>query len=312
MTTQTVQGFFSRLHIGIDVDWCKTGDARAAYSDHRVAGISLPQAFKQRGFDHVRIRVKDYDLFGTDPKLGTKLITEIEYCVLDCAAAGILPIVSFQAQNYKTTPNTETLTEVAAWWQAVALVLKGTDCAFNLLIESTDAVRNNSKALNDLYRECAKVIGEADPDRVMVVCPAGISSPYELRNLIVPENAFAEAHFNAAGFSRAKGTWTTGTTEEKATVKARLNEMMVWATEAKTPVWLGAIMFGNFNGDPSGSENLVYDYTVEQQVEIARFVKAEAQARGIPFAINSCDKYWDYIGRCWRPEMSPVLDALLA
>jgi Cellulase (glycosyl hydrolase family 5) len=305
--SQKAIDFHSRLHLGIDTDWLKNDSDRELYVEARKLGISLPLKFKQRGFDHARLRVKEYDLLLIEPKTGLSLIAEIEQCVSDCNAASLTPIVAFQCEGFKLDPSVAERERVVAWWKMVAARLEGVDVAFNILIESTDLVRKNSAALNDLYKECAKEIALIDPERVMVCCPMGISNPFDLGTLVVPENHFfVEAHFYAAGLARVKGNWTTGTASEKKAITDKLNAMQKFTTDTGIPAWVGAIMFGNYNE----TGDLFYDYTIDDQKAIAQFVLGEAKTRNIPVALNSDSKFWDEITHDWRTEMVPLLEAI--
>ncbi len=77
--------FQQMLQVGIDVDWLKTAEGRGAMRKARKAGINVPKKFKDRGFSHVRIRIKDDIL--TDPTLQDELLKT----VIESLDAGLIP-----------------------------------------------------------------------------------------------------------------------------------------------------------------------------------------------------------------------------
>lgn len=289
----------------MDVDWLKTSVGQEFYFAAKAKGISVPKVLKDRGFSSARIRIKDYDL--------TTLLPDIVTVVGDCLAADLTPVVAFQGQNFKDSPNDVTRAEMIAWWKAVATALRDFPerVLLNLLIETTDNVRNNPGALNLFYSECRSEIYAISPDRVLIVPPAGISSPSQLVNLQVPPGCFAEAHFYAAGFTpdpTALKPWTTGTDKEKAPIRKNIEDMKVWQALKGIPVWVGAIMLGNF--DDNGNLPSTSHYSIADQVAIATFVCGELRKAMIPFAVNADQHYMDRETSQWIEELQPVLTAI--
>lgn len=311
MLTRPTIDFYAQLHTGIDVDWCKNQTDRRFYSRAMAANISFPQLFKQRGFDHARIRIKDYDLYSVFEGTGLTLSNEILYRVIECNDARLTPIVAFQAEHWKENPTSELeRNQVIEWWQNVTRLLRGYDCAFNILIETTLIGKNNDQWLNLLYKECVAAIQVIDPDRVCIICPSFICAPEKLNDLMIPEgNVFAEAHFYAAGPSPIQESklWTTGTEAEKDLIRNKVRLMREWSNQTGVPIWLGAIMFGDYNSD--GSNDLSCSYSIEEQCTIARFILGELRAAGIPMAINADNKYYNAETQKWIPEMIPLVDS---
>jgi hypothetical protein len=301
------------LAIGCNVDWCKTAPGRRAYHKAKREGINVPQRFRDRGFDHVRIRIRDYDLVSVNPGTGKTLLEEIEIVVLDCLMAGLSPIVAFQGEGFKLAPSQASIDAVIHWWKTIANHFKAFDgkLTYNLIIETTDAVKDDDAILNELYRQCASAIRVMDADRVLIVCPNCISAPEKLNDLVVPEgNCFAESHFYAAGPSptNSKKQWTNGTGYEKQLIYNKIALMTDWRSATGNSVWLGAIMFGDFNSDDG--DDLACSYTPQGQAEFAAFVCGALKAKNIPFAINSDTKFYDRDLNEWREEQSIVLDAV--
>lgn len=319
MTTQKTLDFFNSLKIGCDVDWLKTNNTRRDYQRAIDAGKSLPQIFKDRGFDHVRLRVTEYDTFPIFEATGMDLITETCRVMEGCRDVGLTAILAFQAEDWKLNPGSAETERVAAWWKQMAASLRGLPGAFNLIIETTLIGTAKIAELNRLYARCAEEIKMIDPDRVLIICPDKISDPMRLGFVEVPENNHVglEAHFAASGFKpttekKIADKWTTGTRDEKDSIRANIAAMMTYRTMTGDPVWVGAISAGNYsntatapNGDP------ICGYTPAQQAEIAAFVMSECRAAGVPVAWNSCNKFFNYDLMDWRESMTPVVDAII-
>lgn len=313
MTTQRALDFHARLGIGVDVDWCKNPTDRILFQQARDRGDNYPAKFAARGFDHARIRVKEYNLqHSVIP--GLTLSMEIVEAVELCNQCGLTAVVAFQAEDFKERPTAEERDRVVEWWREIALLLRNYDCAFNLVIETTLEVRHDDAALNDLYQHCADTIAFVDPDRVMIIPPSDICDPARLLNLVVPEghHIFVESHFYAGGFDRDTDWTPPGTVRNRKKITNNLDLITSWMAQTGVPVWIGAILLGNYNGDPSGEVNLTYQFSVEDQVELIQFFKQEAAKRQIPFAVNSDDKLMDTSTGRWIELMEPVVNELLS
>lgn len=303
----TANEYIQKLTVGCDVDWLKTGDGRYHYQQTLRTLTETPAfKFKQRGFNHVRLRITEYDL--------DSIIPEIETCLLDCLYNGMIPVLAFQGQRFKNNPNEETLLELIDWWTTIALTFKDMPQAvsYNLLIETTDSVRNNPAILNDFYARCAKKIRTFDDSKIMIVPPCDISSPDRLKDLLVPEGCAVESHFYASGMSRTQKNklWTTGTDAEKKLVLDKIKSITSWREATGTEVWVGAIMFSDFNKD-GDSDVLTSSYTIEEQANFAKFVCDALKTNKIPFSINSDTKYYDRINNSWLTMFETVLNAVI-
>ena len=90
----------------MDVDWCKTAAGKSLYN------AEVPKDFKDAGISHVRIRVKD--------AATEELLALLDRQVRDCLAAGLIPIIAYQADELKNDPSDKNLQQVEAWWKTVA------------------------------------------------------------------------------------------------------------------------------------------------------------------------------------------------
>lgn len=289
--------YVARMGTGIDVDWSKTKKGRDAYR------TGTAQAFADRGFGHVRIRVKD----AADAELFASLDTQVDECI----AAGIMPVIAYQADAFKNTPDAAHRAQVVAWWQAVAARYADRSplLAFDIVIEPTDALNRDSAPLNALYRDVIAAIRTTNPTRVVAVAPRLRSDPAYLteldRDLFADGYVMAEWHFFAAGPSKtnARKQWTVGTDAEKKHIVDAIDTAHTWQRDTGVPTWVGAWMPGDYNdGD---------HYTVAEQQSFARFMTCSLRAAGIPFAVNSDTKFYDRDAGAWIPAMAPVLDVVL-
>lgn len=310
------------LGVGMDVDWLKTGKGRKYATKSRNEGTNIPLLFKQRGFDHVRLRVKEYNLTSVFQTTGMTLLAEIEAVVDECLGADLIPVLAFQAHDFKLDPTSDIeKNRVADWWDTVAkqLVSKDFNLTYNLLIETTDEVKKNNDDLNDLYQKVRDKIRETDSARILIIPPNKISDPFELNKLVVPIDDYmmVEWHFYAAGPKRdnEKKQWTNGTESEKGLITDKVLFADSWSMNESIPTWVGAWMPSNYNDGGPGGTPQGYptggDYNISEQVVFATFMSQTLQAYDIPHAINSDTKFFDRIDNVWYPEMKPVLDAII-
>ena len=316
----------SSLRVGIDVDWAKTPKGRAAAQRSRKAGINVPKLFKARGFDHVRIRIKESVLDQRKSKItGMRLIDEIKALVDDSLKAGITPILAYRLDAYKNDPTSDAkLADAVAWWRMVAQTFKDYPytLAYDLVIEPAKKIKKHNDRLNLYYQKATEAIRRIDPKRIVIVAANKISNPYELNHLIVPKPTtymMAEWHFYAAGPKRAnpKKQWTGGTAFEKKLITDKIHAAKSWSTRTGIPTWVGAWMPNNYNkkgtrsrratdGAPDGG-----DHTEAEQLAFASFMSRSLQQAGIPFAINSDTKYFDREHNIWYPSRKKLLDTIL-
>ena len=306
------------LHTGMDVDWLKTTPGRTAARRSHEAGINVPAIFKQRGLSHVRMRIKEDIL--SDPTL----LQETKDMVDDCMQAGLIPIIAYQASEFKDDPtDDETLAHVKAWWEKMAETFKTYPytVAYDLIIETTGELKKHNDRLNLLYKEVTAAIRRIDPKRIVIVAPNKISNPMELDNLEVPEPTefmMVEWHFYAAGPKKdnPKKQWTSGTAYEKKLITDKIDHAYNWSQEHGIPTWVGAWMANNYNdvnadatltdGAPGGG-----DYNITEQKAFARFVSDRLREKGIPFAVNSDTKFFNRETNQWYPSMAEVLDIMI-
>ena len=285
------------LGVGIDADWAKTPRAMHYYSREQA------RAFKEIGFDHVRIRVRE--------EATPELLDHLERVVGDALALGLTPVLAYKAEYFKEDPSPKNRDRVIAWWRTVAERFQNypPEVSFDLIIEVTDQLNREPEKLLDLYQRTLDEIRRTNPTRIVFVSPRLRSAPEHLHELdpLFKRDPYlmAEWHFYASGPSKEnpKKKWITGTAEEKQLILDKIALALEWQRTTGGYTWVGAWMPGNYNkGD---------DYSVPEQVAFATFMSCALRKAGIPYAVNQANKFYDEEAGRWRKEMLPVVEAVL-
>lgn len=293
------QNYQQMLKKGIDVDWWGRSEKNkyGAYSETAV------KRFAQQGIKHVRFRLHHYRFTDEDFK---RLFSQINTCMQN----DLIPIIAFSAKPYKENPNAEEHEKVVKWWKMMAERCKDLSpkVSFDLIVEPSDKVKKDVAELNSLYEDCVATIRKTNPKRIIFIAPPKLSHPEGLKYLQAPSQSngylMAEWHFYAAGPSKTndKKRWTTGTAEEKQLIKKSIKVAVDWQKETGIYTWVGAWMPGDYNkGD---------NYSVKEQIEFASFMTQQLDKYGIPFAINSDDKFYDYQAESWIPKYKDLLNSI--
>lgn len=281
---------------GMDVDWCKTSQGIKFYNQKTVVD------FKNAGVQHVRIRIKD--------KVDETLLSHLDRIIDDCLSTGLVPVIAYQADEFKNEPNQKNIDKVVNWWATVAQRYKNKSylLSFDLLIEATDALNKQPEKLNEIYEQLVTAIRQIDSTRIIMMSPRLRSDAAYLYELDVPTNhngyMMAEWHFYAAGPSKdnERKLWTTGTDAEKQLVLEKINLALQWHRDTGIPTWVGAWMPGDYNdGD---------NYTIEEQMKFAAFMVDSLSKSDIPFAVNSDTKFYNRETNEWIAEMQPVFNII--
>ena len=293
------QDYQQMLKKGIDVDWWGRSEKNkyGAYSETAV------KRFAQQGIKHVRFRLHHYRFTDEDFK---RLFSQINTCMQN----DLIPIIAFSAKPYKENPNAEEHEKVVKWWKIMAERCKylSPKVSFDLIVEPSDKVKKDVAELNSLYEDCVATIRKTNPKRIIFIAPPKLSHPEGLKYLQVPSQSnsylMAEWHFYAAGPSKTnnKKRWTSGTAEEKQLIKKSIKVAVDWQKKTGIYTWVGAWMPGDYNKDDN--------YSVKEQIEFASFMTKQLDKYGIPFAINSDDKFFDYQAENWISQYKDLLDSI--
>lgn len=281
---------------GMDVDWCKTSQGMNSYN------AKVTNHFKLSGVNHVRIRIKD--------TISDKLLTTLDKQISDCLENGVIPVIAYQADEFKNAPTEDNIQKVVSWWSTIANRYKDTSylLAFDLLIEATDALNKQPEKLNEIYERIVTEVRKTNPNRIIMISPRLRSDAAHLSELKIPtqHNGYlmAEWHFYASGPSKTndRKLWTTGTEAEKKLITDKIDLALAWQKANNVPTWVGAWMAGNYN---EGN-----DYSIEEQVTFATFMVEQLTNAGIPFSVNSDTKFYDRKKNAWIANMIPLFQCI--
>ena len=270
-----------------------------------VAGIQAALDIADAGYKHIRLR--------TNWPADEKLFNALDQQISDCLEYGLIPIIAYQAGEAEENPDTTHRNQVIDWWRTVAGHYQDYThkLVFNLIIEVSGALKNDSKTLNSWYELIVSAIRDSNPTRLIAVSPVNLSDPYYLHELEIPSESngylIGEWHFYASGPSKTsdKKLWTTGTENEKKLLTDKIDAALAWEQETGVPTWVGAWMPGNYN---KGN-----DYTIPEQVVFASFMVRELEKAEIPWAVNAVKHFYDYMqdSNTWTVEKLPVRDVML-
>lgn len=277
---------------GMDVDWSKTGARKRNYSESAV------RKFKKAGIRHVRIRVKD--------AVTESLFVTLDEQINDCLKYGLIPVLAYQANEFKNVVSDQSMLEAVEWWRMVAEHYKNYpyQLSFDLLIECSDALNKQPERLNEYFEKAVGAIRLTNPGRIVIISPRVRSDAAYLNDLEIPSRAngyiMAEWHFYASGPGKTNPgkLWTTGTKLEKALIKDKINLALAWQQKTGIPTWVGAWMAGNYN---DGN-----DYTLAEQIEFAHYMITQLEGAGIPYAVNSDTKFYNRETDRWIRSMLPL------
>ena len=132
----TAARYAQMLGVGMDVDWARTERGIREFDPLVV------RDFQVKGIHHVRIRVAGEP---TEARL-----IHLRKLVEACEQYGVIPIIAYQADEYKNDPKADTEKEVINWWIAVAHYFgqRSPLLGFDLIYEPADKLNHNVASLN--------------------------------------------------------------------------------------------------------------------------------------------------------------------
>ncbi len=92
-----------------------------------------------------------------------------------CEYYGVIPIIAYQADAYKTDPSASHEKELINWWSVVARYFGQTSplLGFDLIYEPADKLNHNMASLNRVYDKTIRLIHAIDPQRMIVAVRHG-------------------------------------------------------------------------------------------------------------------------------------------
>ena len=291
----TAAHYAQQLGVGMDVDWARTERGIREFDPLVV------RDFRQKGITHVRIRVAGEP---TEARL-----IHLRKLVEACEQYGVIPIVAYQADEYKTDPSPDNEKEVVNWWIAVAHYFAQSSplLGFDLIYEPADKLNHSLSSLNRVYEKTVKSIHQIDAQRMIFIAPRLRAAPEELASLKLPAHSqnylLAEWHIFPWGPLKNNGKypWTSGTAAEKTAIRNRINIALRWQQKTGHISWVGGWTVGEtIKSTPTAS-----------QLAFATFMACELQKAKIPYAINADYQFYDGEEGAWRPVFEPLLQTMI-
>lgn len=284
------QAYAGLLGVGMIVDWARTDRGIREFDPLAV------RDFQQRGIGHVRIRVAG--------EATHQRLVHLQKIVEACRLYNVVPIISYQADVYKSAPTAKNEDEVVEWWTTVARYFAQSDpqLGFDILYEPSEKLTRPQ--LNNLYAKAVKAIHKISPQRIIFIAPHPHAQPDSLK---WPEQnreqVMAGWHLFPYGpvSQNGKRSWTTGTPAEKSAIRIRINSVVRWQQKTGHSSWVSAWSMGD----------IIKNTPTVQQLAFASFMACELQKAHLPYAVNSDIKFYDGEEGAWRPEMQPLLNAIL-
>lgn len=284
------QEYISQLGVGMIVDWARTDRGIREFDPLAV------RDFQQRGIHHVRIRVAG--------EATHQRLVHLQKIVEACQRYNVIPIISYQADAYKAAPTAQNEAEVVEWWTTVTRYFAQSypQLSFDILYEPSEKLTRSQ--LDNVYEKTLKAIHKISPQRMIFIAPHPHAQPDSLK---WPEQNHEQVmvgwHLFPYGpvAQNGKRSWTTGTAAEKSAIRIRINNVLRWQQKTGHSSWVNAWSMGD----------IIKNTPTAQQLAFATFMSCELQKAHLPYAVNSDIKFYDGEEGAWRPEMQPLLDAIL-
>lgn len=291
----TARQYAAALGTGMDVDWARTERGIREFDPLVV------RDYQQRGLGHVRIRVAN--------DATERHLLHLRKIVEACEKYGVIPIISYQADEFKNDPSGSNEAKVVAWWNTVSRYFASThpELGFDIIYEPSEKLNHDQQALNRLYDKVVRDIHHIDPQRMVFIAPRQRATPEDLVNLKWPSQSnghvLAEWHIFPWGPVKVgnKYPWTTGTAAEKAAIRSRINTALHWQQKTGHFSWVGGWSAGATLKNP----------VQPSQIAFATFMACELQQAQIPYALNADNLFYDGEEGAWRPGTAALLQAMI-
>ena len=291
----TAQRYAQQLGVGMDVDWARTERGIREFDPLAV------RDFHDKGIGHIRIRVAG--------DISEQKLIHLRKIVEACELYGVTPIIAYQAEAFKTDPDSENEAKMVVWWSAVARYFGRAHplLGFDLIYEPAQKLNHNPQALSRLYEKTLKAIHAINPQRMVFIAPRLRAAPEALSGLKLPAQSsgylLAEWHIFPWGPQKVNGkySWTSGTAAEKAAIRERINAALRWQQKTGHMSWVGGWSAGQSATAAPPPSTLAF----------ANFLACELQKAKIPYALNADNLFYDGEEGAWRPAMEPLLQVML-
>ncbi len=307
----TASEYVRLLGVGINVDWLTFRRVNEFYFMWRGEGINVPAVFRIAGFRNVRIRVSG-DVVGN-----ASLLREVREVVDDCLRAGLIPVLTYTADEVRVNPtDSEAQEHFIRWWATVAEALRDEPytLSYDLMIESSHNIRDYPGILNKLYAGAIEAIRKVDKFRVIILTAPDSSSPFHLNELKLPEwgkYIIVEWHVYAGGPCPKKGVKEP---YNKTLIREAIAAALNWSERTGVPTWVGAwrpncyLKHGKQKLPDGAPEGILPE---AEALNFTRFMAEELRRAGIPYDINADELFLNYETLNWYPSQERILEAAL-
>ena len=288
------------LGVGINVDWMTYSWVNHYYFYWRSRGVCIPKYFKNAGFSNVRIRVN------RDVTTNYTALVQLASIVNDTLEAGLIPVITYTAPELKGNPTSRQARQhFLQWWLTVARYFKGYPytLSYDLLIESSGRIKSYPGILNEIYAQAIREIRSIDPYRVIIVTPAGISSPFYLDKLNLTDDGYiiAEWHIYAGG--------PKGCTYNVTYIENSITTALNWSLKTGIPTWMGAWR-PNVYPKTSG-KNPGPVCSLELEENFAKTMVSRLSKAHLPYDINADTRFFNIENLTWYNTQKGILEIIV-
>jgi endoglucanase len=290
------------INLGNALEAPKEGDWGVILTD---ADFDLVQS---AGFNHVRIPVRfSAHADVTSPyTLDPAFLNRVDWAIQSALDRGLKAIVDLHnEEDLFANPDTETPRFLGIWKQLAehyAAFPQG--LAFEILNEPHGAV--DAEMSNNLTVAALAVIRESNPNRMVIVAPAGWSHVEGLPSLVLPDSdpsLIATFHyydpmtFTHQGASETRVDWP-GAAGDQTSMVAQFDTAAQWSRTQNRPVYVGE--FGT-----------IHFADIDARARWTAAVVSQSDAHQFPYAyweLRSEFGVWDPTVKAWHKE---IIDAIL-
>lgn len=292
---------------GLATSWFKSYPVRN-YSKEWLYKI------KNKGFNHVRIRVSAAEYKGSRLSLLTNVIDQT-------LESGLVPIISWVNHEAELRASEQDQQDYLDWWSDVTVRLKGRayPIGFNLFTEiGNESGLAKANKYNIWTRKVVKRIRAIDPKRIIILSAPSkvVKSLKYIDEKIYRNDQFilAEWHLYASGPNKKAGDkhWEgNGSQSDRKNVTSIFKQANQFTNKSGIPTYFGAWM------PMDNNTAQLYQDEVEA---FARFFVKTAKQNEIPWALNADIQFinWDYnewmVEKSWGNlilNMADILDTIM-
>lgn len=304
-TAPNAADYVNLIGWGFDTDVFKSYPPSRNYP---LNGTRMMTDLYNRGARHLRLRSRA-DIYGYststyDSTSMNTYLNALEVVVSDMVNAKLFPIVSWIHAKAESNALPSDGNNYVDWWRRVAVRMRDYDyaLAFNLFTEIGDGNLRDAAIYNDWTTRAISAIratGGRNADRVLILGAPGkdANSLSDIDPAIYEgkTNLVAEWHLYASGPNKQGGqkNWVgDGSPSDRANVDNVMDEAHLFTATKHVPTWIGAWMpYDNIDGSLEQSEVEAFGC----------YFASAASKRGIPWAMNKLDNFYDIGTYQWIP-----------